>query len=86
MFLLGACMVYGRISIQSEPILNLVILGSQESQDMLHSLFLREDFVVHFHLFNELVAVHINDLRSGFPESVLIDLFALQIALVGLDQ
>lgn len=75
-----------RISIQSEPILNLIILGSQESQDMLDSLFFREDFMVHFHLFDELVSININYLRSGLPEFVLVDFFARQIILVGLDQ
>jgi len=51
MLLLAASVVDRWVTIQAQPVLNMVLLGCQKVQDSLHTVFLRKHLVVHFDLF-----------------------------------
>ncbi len=86
MLLLRPSMVDSRIAIHPKPVLYIVALSCQELQDLSDTLFLCKHFMVHLHLFDELISIDINDRGSGFPKLVLVRLFVLQILLVSSDK
>ena len=81
MLIFAAGMVDCRVTVQSEPVLDVVLLGGEEVQDALHAILLREHLVVHLDLLLhliELIFVALSPTRQ-LPELVLVPLLNIQL-------